>query len=279
MQQAKVWYVTGASKGLGLSLVRKLIKSGYRVAATSRQIEELKQAVGEVSEGRFLPLAVDLTQADSIQKSVEKTYETFGQIDVVVNNAGYGIGGAIEELSEKEIVASFEVNVFGPINVVRSVLPYMRKQRSGHIFNIASIAGFAPTMGWSVYAATKFSLMGLTEVLAQDVKHLGIQVTAVAPGGFRTQFNKADSLVLSADKIEDYSEIHSGHDRFVSTDGKQLGDPEKAAEVFINLAESPNPPVQLFLGSDAYQRASEKLVQLHEKLEANKSISFQTDFE
>lgn len=279
MQQAKVWYVTGASKGLGLSLVRKLIKSGYRVAATSRRIEELKQAVGETSEGQFLPLAVDLTQADSIQQSMKKTYETFGQIDVVVNNAGYGIGGAIEELSEKEIMASFEVNVFGPINVIQSVLPYMRKQRSGHIFNIASIAGFAPHMGWSVYAATKFSLMGLTEVLAQDVKHLGIKVTAVAPGGFRTHFNKADSLVLSANKIEDYSEIHSGHNQFVSTDGKQLGDPEKAAEVFMNLAESPNLPVQLFLGSDAYQRASERLVQLHENLEANKSISVQTDFE
>ncbi len=279
MQQAKVWYVTGASKGLGLSLVRTLIQSGYRVAATSRHIEELKQAVVGVSEGQFLPLAVDLTQADSIQKSVKTTYEMFGQIDVVVNNAGYGIGGAIEELSEKEIMASFEVNVFGPIHVIKNVLPYMRKQRSGHIFNIASIAGFAPHMGWSVYAATKFSLMGLTEVLAQDVKHLGIKVTAVAPGGFRTHFNKADSLVLSANKIEGYSEIHSGHNQFVSTDGKQLGDPEKAAEVFINLAESPNPPVQLFLGSDAYQRASEQLVQLHEKLEANKSISFQTDFE
>lgn len=155
----------------------------------------------------------------------------------------------------------------------------MRKQRSGHILNIASIAGFAPAMGWSVYAATKFSLIGLSEVLAQDVRHLGIKVTAVAPGGFRTHFNKADSLVLSADKIEDHSEIHSGHDQFVSTDGTQLGDPEKAAEVFINLVESPNPPVQLFLGSDAYQRASEKLVQLHEMLEVNKTISFQTDFE
>ncbi|WP_340022944.1 SDR family oxidoreductase [Paenibacillus sp. FSL K6-1096] len=197
MQQTKVWYVTGASKGLGLSLVRKLIKRGYRVAATSRNIEDLKQAVGEVPEGQFLPLAVDLTQAVSVQSSVSKAYEQFGQIDVAVNNAGYGIGGAVEELSQKEIISNFEVNVFGPIHVIQSVLPYMRKERSGHIFNIASIAGFAPHMGWSVYAATKFSLMGLTEVLAQDVASLGIKVTAVAPGGFRTQFNKADTLVLS----------------------------------------------------------------------------------
>ncbi|MGQ8872115.1 SDR family NAD(P)-dependent oxidoreductase [Paenibacillus sp. TSA_86.1] len=150
----------------------------------------------------------------------------------------------------------------------------MRKERSGHIFNISSIAGFAPSMGWGVYAATKFSLMGLTEVLAQDVISLGIKVTAVAPGGFRTHFNKPDSLVLSTNKIEDYSEIHFGHNQFVATEGKQLGDPEKAAEVLINLAESPNPP-----GSDAYRRASEKLVRLHEELEANKEISFRTDFE
>lgn len=278
MQQTKVWFVTGASKGLGLSLVRTLIKRGYRVAATSRNIEDLRQAVGEASEGQFLPLAVDLTEAASVQTSVNKTYEQFGQIDVAVNNAGYGIGGAIEELSQEEIMANFEVNVFGPIHVIQSVLPYMRMARSGHIFNIASIAGFAPHMGWSVYAATKFSLMGLTEVLAQDVRSLGIKVTAVAPGGFRTQFNKANSLVLSANKIEDYSEIHSGHNQFVAGDGKQLGDPEKAAEVFIDLAESSNPPVQLFLGSDAYRRASEKLVHLHKELEANKDISFRTDF-
>lgn len=279
MQQAKVWYVTGASKGLGRSLVRKLIERGYSVAATSRNIEDLKQAVGEMPEGQFLPLAVDLTQAGSIQASVNKTYEQFGQIDVAVNNAGYGIGGAVEELSQKEIMANFEVNVFGPIMVIQSVLPYMRKRRSGHVFNITSIAGFAPHMGWSVYAATKFSLMGLTEVLAQDVQSLGIKVTAVAPGGFRTQFNKADSLVLSANKIEDYSELHSVHNQFIATDGKQLGDPDKAAEVFIDLAESSNPPVQLFLGSDAYRRASEKLDQLREELEANKDISFRTDFE
>ncbi|WP_339234117.1 SDR family NAD(P)-dependent oxidoreductase [Paenibacillus sp. FSL R5-0517] len=279
MSNDKVWYVTGASKGLGLSLVRKLIESGYKVAATSRKIEDLKQAVGEVPEGQFLPLAVDLTQADSIKSSLNKMYEQFGQIDVAVNNAGYGIGGAIEELSEKEIRANFEVNVFAPINVIQSVLPYMRKQRSGHIFNIASIAGFAPHMGWSVYAATKFSLMGLTEVLAQDVQSLGIKVTGVAPGGFRTEFNKMSSLVLSSRKIEDYIELHGGHNRFVAQDGTQLGDPEKAAEVFIDLAESPNPPSQLFLGSDAYRRASEKLDQLREELEANKNITFRTDFE
>ncbi|MDB5052932.1 MAG: short-chain dehydrogenase/reductase [Bacilli bacterium] len=209
---------------------------------------------------------------------MKQTIEQFGQIDVAVNNAGYGIGGAIEELSREEILSNFEVNVFGPINVIQSVLPYMRERRSGHIFNITSIAGFAPHKGWGVYAATKFSLMGLSDVLAQDVKSLGIHVTTVAPGGFRTEFNKAESLVLAARKIEDYSQLLAGQKQFVENDGKQLGNPDKAAEVFIELAESEHPPTQIFMGSDAYQRASEKLDELREALEANKHISVKTDF-
>ena len=278
MQQSKVWYVTGASKGLGLSLVKKLIAGGYRVAATSRNIDGLNQAVGNVSDSQFLPLRVDLTDADSIQSSVKQAIEHFGQIDVAVNNAGYGIGGATEELSQEEILSSFGINVFGPIYVIQSVLPYMRERRSGHIINIASIAGFAPHTGWSVYAATKSSLMGLSEVLAQDVQPFGISVTAVAPGGFRTDFNKADSLVLAARHIEDYSALHSGQEHFAAGDGKQPGDPDKAAEVFIELAESAQPPALLFLGTDAHQRASQKLEQLRGNLEATRNISSRTDF-
>lgn len=278
MDNKKVWYITGASKGLGLALVKKLLDRGYRVAATSRHIEELKQAVDVNTEGQFLPLQVDLTTLDSIVESMKQTHEIFGQIDVVVNNAGYGIGGAIEELSEEEILANFEVNVFGTIRVIKSVLPYMRKQQSGHILNISSIAGFAPHMGWSIYAATKFAVMGLSEVLAYDVQSLGIKVTTIAPGGFRTDFNTQESLVLAAHPIDDYSELHAGHDQFIASDGQQLGDPERGAEVFIEIVESSNPPSQLFMGSDAYQRASEKLEQLREELEMNKSISLKSDF-
>ncbi|KAI7259727.1 hypothetical protein KC345_g10239 [Hortaea werneckii] len=209
---------------------------------------------------------------------MRQTFEHFGQIDVAVNNAGYGIGGATEELSQEEILSSFEINVFGPIHVIQSVLPYMRERRSGHIINIASIAGFAPHTGWSVYAATKSSLLGLSEVLAQDVEPLGIKVTAVAPGGFRTDFNKADSLVLAARHIEDYSVLHAGHEQFVAGDGKQPGDPDQAAAVFIELAESAHPPALLFLGTDAHQRASRKLDQLRANLEATRSISSRTDY-
>ncbi|BBB90636.1 MAG TPA: SDR family oxidoreductase [Methylomusa anaerophila] len=278
MESKKVWYVTGASKGLGLALVKKLITNGYKVAATSRNLEELKQAVGDVAKDQFLPLQVDLTSHQSITQSINETQQTFGTVDVVLNNAGYGIGGAVEELSDSEILSSFNVNVFGPIHVIQSVLPVMRKQKSGHIINISSIAGFAPHTGWSIYAATKYSIMGLSEVLADDVKSLGIKVTVVAPGGFRTQFNKKDSLVLAANKIDDYKDVHEACNRFVSFDGKQLGDPDKAADVFIELVESPNPPVRLFLGSDAYQRALEKIGFLTRELEQNKYISPKTDF-
>ncbi|OZB92256.1 SDR family oxidoreductase [Paenibacillus sp. XY044] len=277
MLDQKVWYVTGASKGLGLAIVKKLLDNNYRVAATSRNVEELKRAVGQVSEDLFLPLQVDLKSSESIDQSMKLAYEFFGQIDVAVNNAGYGIGGAIEELSNQEIMSSFEVNVFGSIYVIQSVLPYMRAKRYGHIINISSIAGLAPHTGWSIYAATKSAIMGMSDVLAQDVKSMGINVTVVAPGGVRTEFNTAESLVIADNKIADYLPLHEGIKQFVANHGKQLGDPEKAAEVFIELVESDNPPTCLFLGSDAYQRATEKFNQLLEDMQVNKKISERTD--
>src|ERR1700761_9503985 len=179
----KVWYVTGASKGLGLSLVKKLLAAGYRVAATSRNVDSLKEAMGENTK-QFLALEVDLSNQESIQKSIEDAHWHFGQIDVVVNNAGYGIGGSAEELSMDEIRANFEVNVFATISVVHSALPYLRKQRSGHIINISSIAGFSPTAGWSLYNASKFAVTGFTDALALDVAELGIRATVIMPGGF-----------------------------------------------------------------------------------------------
>ena len=277
MLNQKVWYVTGASKGLGLALVKKLLENNYRVAATSRNLEELERAVGQASEERFLPLQVDLKNIHSIAQSAKLAYEHFGQIDVAVNNAGYGIGGAIEELSKQDIMASFEVNVFGSIYVIQSVLPYMRAKRYGHIINISSIAGLAPHTGWSIYAATKSAIIGMSDALAQDVKSMGIKVTVVAPGGFRTEFNTAESLVVSDHKIADYLPLHEEIKKFKANHGKQLGDPEKAAEVFIKLVESENPPTFLFLGSDAYQRANQKLNKLLEDLQVYKKLSEQTD--
>jgi short-subunit dehydrogenase len=278
MSTKKVWFVTGASKGLGLSLVKKLLQEGYAVAATSRTVNNLTAAVGAFNQQQLLPLEVNLADAGSITKAIQQTVAHFGKIDVVVNNAGYGIGGAVEELSEKEIQQSFDVNVFAVIKVMQAVMPYFRKQRSGYIINISSIAGFAPATGWAMYAATKYAVMGVSEVMAEDVKELGVHVTVVAPGGFRTAFLNEESLVYSANTIDEYTGIRASHKRYAGFNGLQQGDPDKAAAVFIQLAEMPNPPARLYLGSDAYNRAKAKIELLTSELEANKGISFSTDY-
>ena len=188
MNTSKVWYITGASQGLGLTLVKKLLDSGYRVAATSRNAKALKTAVGVIDAESFLPLTVDLNNVDCIDESIQQTLTTFGRIDVVVNNAGYGMAGTVEEITEQDIRKIFDVNVLATINVVKTVLPVMRQQRSGYIINIGSVAGFVGAPGWTVYSATKAAIAAFSEVLALDVKEFGIKVTVAEPSGFRTGF-------------------------------------------------------------------------------------------
>src|SRR5580693_7257954 len=207
MNTSKVWYVTGASQGLGLTLVKKLFEYGYRVAASSRDVHTLNQAVGLIDKDRFLPLAVDLNNLDCIDDSIQQTLSTFGRIDVVVNNAGYGMAGTIEETTEQDIRNIFNVNLMATINVVKSVLPIMRRQRSGYIINIGSVAGFVGAPGWSIYSATKAAVAAFSEVIALDVKEFGIKVTVVEPSGFRTGFLTKNSLALITTKIEGYEAV------------------------------------------------------------------------
>jgi len=278
MNSLKVWYVTGASQGLGLILVKKLLENGYRVAATSRDAHTLGQAVGLIDKDRFLPLAVDLNNLDCIDESIQQTLATFGRIDVVVNNAGYGMAGTIEEIAEQDIRNIFNVNVLATIDVVKSVLPVMRSQRSGYIINIGSVAGFVGAPGWSVYSATKAAVAAFSEVIAQDVKDFGIKVTVVEPSGFRTGFLTRSSLALIPTKIEGYEAVKNTQDRYLSSDGKQAGNPDRAAEIFMELAEIPEPPMHLFLGNDAYNRVLKKLTDMSEELEQWKSITAGADF-
>lgn len=278
MNTSKVWYVTGASRGLGLTLVKKLLDHGYRVAATSRDAHALSQAVGLIDKDQFLPLAVDLNNLDGIDESIQQTLAAFGRIDVVVNNAGYGMTGVVEEIAEQDIRNIFNVNVLATIDVVKSVLPVMRSQRSGYIINIGSVAGFVGAPGWSVYSATKAAVASFSEVLALDVKEFGIKVTVAEPSGFRTGFLTRDSLALTTSKIEGYEAVKNTQDRYLSMDGQQAGDPDRAAEIFMELAESPEPPMHLFLGNDAYKRASEKLAALSAELEKWKSTTIGADF-
>lgn len=276
MENSKVWYITGASKGIGRSLAEQLLTQGHKVAATSRQISAIS-GIAQPS-GNFLPLQVDLTNEKSIAESLQRTKNTFGRIDVIVNNAGYGTGGAIEELSEREIRDNFDVNFFAVVRVIRHALPYLRTQRSGHIMNISSIAGFAPGIGWSIYAAAKFAVSGLSEALANDLRPFGIRVTSVSPGWFRTNFVKPDSIVFSKNQMADYDFVRTAHQKFNDMDGKQLGDPDKVASALYQLANSENPPVTFFLGSDAYKRANEKIARLSAEIEQWKNLSPITDF-
>lgn len=278
MSTSKVWYVTGASQGLGLILVKKLLENGYRVAATSRDAHTLDQAVGLIDRNRFLPLAVDLNNLDCIDESIQQTLATFGRIDVVVNNAGYGMTGTIEEIAEQDIRNIFNINVLATIDVVKSVLPVMRSQRSGYIINIGSVAGFMGSPGWSVYSATKAAVAAFSEVMALDVKEFGIKVTVVEPSGFRTGFLTKNSLALVTTKIEGYEAVKNTQDRYLSSDGKQAGNPDRAAEIFLELAESLEPPMHLFLGNDAYNRASKKLTGMSGELEQWKPITIGADF-
>lgn len=272
MNKQKVWYITGASKGFGLSLVKQLLNAGQLVAATSRNTTELIDAVNTDS-ANFLPLQVELANEESVNQSILTTIQKFNSIDVVINNAGYGIGGSIEELTDSETRASFDVNVFGTLNVIRAVMPQLRKQQSGHIINIASIAGIAGGIGWSVYAAAKSAVIGLSEVLADDVKTMGIKVTVVAPGAFRTSFLSPESLTMAKKQIADYTDVRASHAKYLDMDGSQSGDPEKAAEAIINITELENPPVRLLLGADAYTRAMAKLDLLEKDFLQNEALS------
>ena len=278
MENNKVWFITGASKGFGLSLVKQLLNAGQKVAATSRNLAELNNAVG-ITSANFLPLQVDLVNEENVSSALKHAYGTFKHIDVVINNAGYGIGGTIEELSDADTRACFDVNVFGTLNVIRKVMPYLRAQRSGHIINISSIGGITTGAGWDIYASSKFAVIGFTEALFSDVKGLGINVTVVAPGAFRTSFLSSESLVLTKNPIDAYTEVLSTHARFLAMNGKQAGDPEKAAAAIIKIAGEAEPPLYLLLGTDAYDRAMQKLNFLEREYglneELTKSMAFQ----
>jgi short-subunit dehydrogenase len=279
MNNAKVWYVTGASQGLGLTLVKKLLNKGYRVAATSRNTQKLKEAVGLIDTERFLPLAVDLQNPDCIDESIRQTVSQFGGIDVLVNNAGYGMVGAVEEIQEQDIRKIFDVNVIAAINIVKSILPLMRQQRSGYIINIGSVAGFVGAPGWSVYSATKAAIAAFSEVLALDLKEFGISVTVAEPSGFRTGFLTADSLANITAGIDGYEAIRVTRERYLAANGKQPGSPEKASEILIALAEEQEPPLHLYLGQDAYNRTAEKLAAMKQEMEAWKEITVSADYQ
>lgn len=279
MNAKKVWFVTGASKGLGLKLVKKLLAKGFRVAATSRSVQSLLDEIGNPSD-LFLPLSVNLVDNENVKAAISTCVNYFGQIDVVVNNAGFGLIGTLEELTDSEVKDNFEVNVFGSLNVIRNAAPYLRKQQSGHIFNIASIGGYSGGYaGFGIYCSTKFAVAGFTEGLAEEMKDFGVNVSVVYPGYFRTSFLSSGSVKTAANPIADYISARASEKAHLGDiDGNQPNDPERAAEILIEVSESSNPPIHLFLGKDAYAVANQKIALMQQTLAEYEKLGTSTDF-
>lgn len=264
MNTQKVWLITGASRGFGLEITRAALAAGDQVVATVRTDSAQLAATLQHHPDLYV-VQMDVTQEDQVQSAVQQGIARFGRIDVLVNNAGYGIVGAIEEATDAEVRKQYDTNVFGLLNVTRAVLPYLRQQKSGHIINISSLFGYDAIPGWGLYGSTKFAVEGLSKGLAVELAPLGIHVTTVAPGLFTTDFLSTDSYVASKTIIADYQAtvgpMRSGAD---ALHGNQPGDPKKFAQVMLLLANTERPPLHLPVGKDAvgfYQNNAAKVAQ------------------
>jgi NAD(P)-dependent dehydrogenase (short-subunit alcohol dehydrogenase family) len=273
----RVWFITGASTGFGRMLAEEVLKTGGKVVATARNIDKVADLEAKYPKAAKA-LALDVTDAGQVDSVVTQAFALFGQVDVLVNNAGYGVAGAIEEVSEDEFMPMFETNVFGLLKVTRAFLPHLRKQRSGHILNISSIGGLIGGQGIGMYNATKFAVEGLSEALAAELAPLGIHVTVIEPGPFRTDF-LGRSGVIAKTRISDYDSTAGNMRKYFSeNNGKQKGDPLRAVQAMIQVVESPNPPLHLLLGVSALQRMRAKLDVWQQEISAWEKVTAGADF-
>jgi NAD(P)-dependent dehydrogenase (short-subunit alcohol dehydrogenase family) len=259
------WLITGVSGGLGKALAEAALARGDTVAGTVRKPADLA-AFEALAPGRALGLQVDVSDEAALRQAVDKAEADLGGLDVLVNNAGYGLIGAVEEASLAEIRAQFEVNVFGPIVAIQAVLPYFRARRAGHIINVTSVSGVAAWAGTGIYTGSKFALEGVTQTLAQEVAGLGIKVTNVEPGGMRTDY-AGRSLTLAQSRIADYDgPAHDAQTILTGHAGHEGGDPAKCAQAILKIAGAEDPPLQLLLGADAMHYATQKLAQFQAEI-------------
>lgn len=270
----KIWLITGVSRGLGKALAQAVLDRGDIVIGTTRSGKA--DLNGDANSLHLFEL--ELTNLAQIKHTVDAAYQLHGHLEVVVNNAGYGLLGALEEASDEDIKQVFDVNFFGVVHLLQAVLPHLRQQRRGHLVNVSSIAGLAPMAGSSLYAAAKCAVEGVSQALAQEVAPLGIQVTLVEPGAFRTDFLTDHSIRISQPQIADYQPT-SGRalQHLAAINGKQLGDPALGAAAIIKAVESENPPLHLVLGSDALQRTHAKLQAMTTLLNDWETVSKSTD--
>ncbi|MBA4751031.1 MAG: SDR family NAD(P)-dependent oxidoreductase [Sphingopyxis sp.] len=273
----KTWFITGASRGFGLRIAKLALEQGDNIVATARRAETVIEALGQ--RERLLALPLDVTDEAQARAAAAAAVEAFGSIDVLLNNAGFGLLGAVEEASAADVERVYGTNVFGLLNVTRAVLPVMRAQRSGRILNISSIGGYRAGPGFGVYSSTKFAVEGLSESLHAELAPLGVHVTVVEPGYFRTDFLDATSLTVSGGEIADYAET-AGRVRQVAADLNhgQPGDPDKLAQVLVDFADAANPPVRLPLGSDTVAAIEAKHVSDAEIVAKWRAVSVSTDF-
>lgn len=272
MNDSKVWFVTGAGRGLGQAIAKAALAAGHQVVAAARRPETVTAALGE--HENLLPVALDITDEAQVAAAVAVAIEKFGAIDVLVNNAGYGQLGFFEETTDELIRRQFETNVFGTMHVTRAVLPVMRMQGAGRIFTVSSIAGFNAVAGGSVYSASKFAVDGWMEGLADELAPLGIITTVVEPGFFNTDFLDPTSAIWGASEIAEYAEaakaFRAWHD---DMNHQQSGDPDKLAQALLNLAGDPVQPVRWAAGADAVQVSRERISKRVKELDAFEALS------
>jgi NAD(P)-dependent dehydrogenase (short-subunit alcohol dehydrogenase family) len=276
----KVWFISGASRGFGFEIAKAALASGDRIVAAVRHAPEQVSARLNNAPG-LLVVQLDVTNETEVRSGVQQAVDQFGRIDVVVNNAGYGIVTAIEEASDAEAKKLYDTNVFGLLNLTRAVLPFLRRQRSGHIINVSSLFGYDAIPGWALYGSTKFAVEGLSKGLAVELAPFGIYMTAIAPGLFSTDFLSADSYVASAHPIDDYKETAVWHMRQGASQlhGKQPGDPKKLAAVVVKLAHLEKPPVHLPIGEDSVAMYRNNAAKTLAEIAQWKELSFGTGHE
>jgi NAD(P)-dependent dehydrogenase (short-subunit alcohol dehydrogenase family) len=273
----KIWMVTGASRGFGAEIAKAVLASGDKLIATARNVNALDHLA---EDPNVFAVALDVTDEPQAKKAVDAGLKQFSRIDVLVNNAGYGLLGAVEESSAQEVENIYRTNVFGLLNVTRAVLPWMRKQKSGHIINISSIGGYSSYPGWGIYSSTKFAVEGITESLHGELAPLGIHATVVEPGFFRTDFLDKSSLIKTADVISDYADtVGKIRDLVGDHNHQQPGSPSKLALAILQLAKAAGPPVRLPLGTDTLKRIAEKNAFVEKETETWRTLAVSTDIE
>ncbi len=273
---AKIWFITGASRGFGALIAERALERGDSVVATARDPATIMNRLGD--SPNLFAAALDVTDEVQARTAADAAIARFGRIDILLNNAGFGLLGAVEEATAQEIERLYATNVFGLLAVTRAVLPHLRRQRSGHVLNISSIGGYAASAGWGVYGSTKFAVEGLTEALALELKPLGIRATVIEPGFFRTDFLDARSLSVSPSQIADYADTAGAMRSFAaSANHAQPGDPAKLARAIMTIVDAADPPLRMPFGRDTVRRIETKNAFVAEELARWRDLAFSTD--